>query len=263
MSAVQETLQALRRSIAAIEPAATETGQRFTCGAPAVDELLGGGFLRAAVHEIFAREAADAGAAAGFTAGLAARATADGRRVIWVRQGFCVAETGALHAPGLAALGLDPRLLVVVTGPDAACVLQAGAEALRCPALGAVVIEPWGDPRSLDLTASRRLALAAEQSGVPALLLRIAAMPRPSAAATRWSVAAAPSRPLLANTPGHPAFDITLLRHRSGLEGRRWRLEWHREHRLFHEPPPLPRPVVPLPAGRPASPGITRLARTG
>jgi len=91
MSAVQETLQALRRSIAAIEPAATEAGQRFTCGAPAVDELLGGGFLRAAVHEIFAREAADAGAAAGFTAGLAARAAADGRRVIWVRQGFCVA----------------------------------------------------------------------------------------------------------------------------------------------------------------------------
>lgn len=263
MSAVQDTLQALRRSIAAIEPAASGASRRFTCGAPAVDGLLGGGFLRAAVHEIFAREEADAGAAAGFAAALAARAATDDRRVVWVRQGFSAMETGALHAPGLAALGLDPRRLVVVTGPDATCVLRAGAEALRCPALGAVVIEPWGDPKPLDLTASRRLALAAEQSGVTALLLRIAATPRPSAAATRWSAAAAPSRPLAANAPGHPAFDITLLRHRAGLEGRRWRLEWHREHRLFREPAPLSRPVVPLPAGRPAAPDLVRLARAG
>ncbi len=56
-------------------------------------------------------------------------------------------------------------------------ILRAGAEAARCPAVGAVLMEPWGEARPLDLTASRRLTLAADQSGVTVFLLR--ARPRP------------------------------------------------------------------------------------
>src|SRR3546814_11674827 len=84
----------------------------------------------------------------------------------------------------------------------------------------------------LDLTASRRLALAAEKSGTTLLLLRTGADPVPSAAQTRWSVASAPSRAFAANAPGTPTFDITLLRQRSGPSGTSWRLEWNRYQRI-------------------------------
>ena len=72
---------------------------------------------------------------------------------------------------------------------------------------------------ALDLTASRRLALAAEQSGVTLFLLRLEAQPVPSAADTRWTVGAAPSRSLEADAPGPPMFEIELLRRRAGPAG--------------------------------------------
>src|SRR3546814_10246605 len=60
--------------------------------------------------------------------------------------------------------------------------LRAAAEIVRCDEVGVAVIELWRQPRPLDLTASRRLAVAAEASGVTALMLRIDAAPTPSAA---------------------------------------------------------------------------------
>ena len=76
--------------------------------------------------------------------------------------------------------------------PDAKALLEGAADAARCPGLGALIVECWGKCPALDLTASRRLALAAEQSGVTLLLLRLEAEPVPSAADTRWAVSAAP-----------------------------------------------------------------------
>jgi protein ImuA len=109
----------------------------------------------------------------------------------------------------------------------------------------------------LDLTASRRLALAAEQSGATLFLLRLGAEPAPSAADTRWAVSAAPSEALEANAPGAPTFDIELLRRRSGPSGMRWRLEWNRDRLAFIDPA-LPGAVVSLSTGRPAAaqPGL-------
>ncbi len=235
--------------------------ERFTCGAPAVDNMLGGGLAHGGLHEVFAL-GPDAAAAAGFVAGLVLCAAPAGRSMVWVRQSFAEAEAGGLYAPGLAELGLDPDAFILVGARDAVSVLRAGVEAVRCPALGAVVIEPWGVPRALDLTATRRLALAAARSGVTTFLLRSGGEPRPSAALTRWSVAAGPSLALAANSPGYPTFDIALLRHRAGIAGARWRVEWDRDRRLFRESAPIPGAVVSVPAGRPAE-GIRRLARAG
>jgi protein ImuA len=181
---------------------------------------------------------------------------------VWVRQDFSRGETGGLHGLGLAGLGFDPGTLVLVQVHDALGVLRAGLEAARCPALGAAVIEPWGKPRLLDFTATRRLKLAAAKSGVPCLLLRLDAQPEPSAASTRWRVAASFSEPLAAGAPGPAAFDITLLRHRTGMAGQAWRLEWNHEYRVFREAPPLPGAVAALPAGWPAQPAISSLARS-
>ena len=152
-----------------------------------------GGLAVAAVHEVFA-EGHQSAAATGFIAGLAGRVTPR-RPLVWVRQDFSEIESGALSMSGLCELGLDPRLLVTVRAADTDAALRTAADALACDALGAVVLEVWGQARQLDLVASRKLTLAAQASGVTALLLRMAAEPRPSTAETRWIVRAAHSPP--------------------------------------------------------------------
>ncbi|TQI76617.1 protein ImuA [Bosea sp. AK1] len=284
MPEIASTLSDLRRSLseAALRGGPVAAG-RIGLGVPALDEALNGGLARAALHEVYAAEVADLAAATGFALGLALRAgvadekagafssevgigsreeTRNGsneRSILWARQDFVDAEAGRLHAPGLNEFGLDPSRLLLVRARDGEGVLRAGAEAARCAALGAVLIEPWGEPRPFDLTASRRLALAAEASGVPVLLLRVAATEAPSAARTRWQVRALASRALEANAPGAPAFALRLLRQRGGAAEREWRVEWDRDRHCFAErslfdrasrtdhAAPLSRPLVPLP----------------
>jgi protein ImuA len=177
-----------------------------------------------------------------------------GAPLLWLRLDEAEA-CGQLSAPGLAQIGLDPARLVLLALRDPVMLLRAAADVVRCPPVGAVVLEVWKQPRALDLTASRRLAVAAEESGVTALMLRVDAEPAPSAAHTRWQVAAAPSSALAANAPGHPAFDIVLLRQRGRPDGGRWRVEWNREQARFAEPADaaaLPGTMVPAAAGGPA-----------
>jgi protein ImuA len=157
-----------------------------------------------------------------------------------------------IHAPGLIELGGDPNSLILGQAPDTKTLLRVAADAARCPGLGTLVVECWGKCAGLDLTASRRLALAAEQSGVTLFLLRLEAEPVPSAADTRWAISATPSQALEANAPGLPTFEIELLRRRSGPSGMRWRLEWNRDRLEFSEPA-LPGAMVPLPVRRPVS----------
>ena len=277
MGAAPDTLRALKVQLAALErPAAFDASQIFSFGLATVDDPLGGGLDRAAMHEVFAQSRADAGAAAGFALGLALRAAGEGR-IVWVRQDFADLEAGRLDALGLAQLGLDPARLVLVRAKDGTDVLRAGAEAARCAALGAVLIEPWGAPKVLDLNASRRLSLIAAASRVTTLRVRIAAAPMPSAAASRWSVAALASRPLEANAPGFPAFAISLLRHRAGVPPRQWRVEWDRDDTRFkdgtfrngaldgrHQPAaaPLPGRLAAFPAGGPVEEALP-LRRAG
>src|SRR6202011_5895797 len=91
-------------------------------------------------------------------------------------------------------------------------------EGLRRPGLAAVV----GEIGRLPMLASRRLQLAAERSGVTALLLRrwrtgaeaAAERNRPSAAMTRWRVTALPSSPAVGEFGGEP-----------GIGRPRWRVE--------------------------------------
>jgi protein ImuA len=177
-----------------------------------------------------------------------------GRRapIFWLRTDQAARLGGMFHAPGLIELGGDPDALVLGQAPDTKALLRVAADAVRCPGLGALIVEGRGKCLELDLTASRRLALAAEQSGVTLFLLRLEAEPVPSAADTRWAISAVPSQALEANAPGAPTFEIELLRRRSGPAGMRWRLEWNRDRLQFTEPP-LPGAVVPLPSRRPAA----------
>jgi protein ImuA len=150
---------------------------------------------------------------------------------------------------GWRELGLDPRLVVTVCAPDVETALRTTADALACDALGAVVMEIWGETRQLDLVASRKLTLAARMSGVTGLLLRLAAVPMPSTAETRWIVRAAHSPPRH-EAWGAPMLDTQLVRNRHGPNGH-WIMEWKCDECLFRETPAHPQPVAAAPADRP------------
>jgi len=205
-------------------------------GVPAIDALLPeGGLLTGALHEIEAgpapsgRVASHDGAALGFAAHLLGRlGTMRAGTLLWCRR-----PSGASDAPPYAAAlagWFDPARLLMVTVRRDEDLFWALEEGLRCPGMAAVL----GETRATDLTAGRRLPLAAEKSGVPALLLRSQPAPPQSVCTTRWRIASAPSQstPGLADL-GNPRWRIELRRNRFGspsvTETPSWLLEWNDE----------------------------------
>lgn len=188
-----------------------------------------------ACHELLAGGKGDAASLLGFGAMLAMLLSAkrENAPCFFVRP--LQRRGGRVYPPGLAALGLDPARCFSVHAPDLIAALKATADIARSGAAGAVLVEVEGNPRLLDLTASRRLALAAEQSGTAVLLLRMGAREAPSAAYSRWQICAVPSTPLLAEAPGGPAFAVTLLRHRRMAAGLSEQLIWNPEEWKFDE----------------------------
>jgi len=203
---------------------------RFALGVPDLDATLGGGLAEARLHELWPAGSDDAPNAAGFALLLALKAARGAGAIVWIEQ---QGKQGRLYPPGLAELGIDPAHILFVNAPDEKALLRAAGDVVRSPAATVAVIAPAGPARLLDLTASRRLTLFAESSGTTAILLRTADPHAPSAATTRWRVAAAPSQTLEANAPGHPAFALDLLRQRSGAPSYGWQLEWDRDRARF------------------------------
>jgi protein ImuA len=214
-------LAALHRRLAQIERGGQAEAPALPFGVAAIDAVLpGGGLARGALHEIHGLGAAEeeGAEAAAFLAGILARLEPD-RPVLW-----CLAGAD-LHAPGLAACGLAPERLLLARATERT-LLWAMEEGLKCRALAAVV----GEIEALPGTASRRLQLAAESTGVTifALRRRRRAAPadaeEPTAALTRWRIAAAPSLPAAGPGLGQPLWSVELLRSRGGPPGR-WLVE--------------------------------------
>ncbi|MGQ0583395.1 MAG: ImuA family protein [Reyranella sp.] len=205
-------------------------------GLPAIDALLPeGGLLTGALHEVEAgaapsgRVAAHDGAALGFAAHLLGRfASAAPGTLLWCRR-----PSGVFDAPPYAAAlatWFDPARLLVVTARRDEDVFWAMEEGLRCPGIAAVL----GETRATDATAGRRLSLAAEKSGVPALLLRPQPAPPQSVCVTRWRIASAPSPEVPGvETLGAARWQVELRRNRFGTpsseEMPSWLLEWNDE----------------------------------
>ncbi|GAA0659418.1 protein ImuA [Sphingomonas insulae] len=227
MSDSSALIAQLRRLAAGTDPAQA-------VAAPA-DAWLTDGLGRAQLHDIYAVEDDDGPSGAGF--GIAAALAAGAMPLLWLRTEACERSQGRLHAIGLIELGLAADSLVLGVVADDTALLRAAADAARCAGLGTVLVESVGRAPGFDLTATRRLVLAAEASGVTILSLRIGAQPTPSAATTRWGVTAVPSIALDqgggAGAPGMPAFDVECLRRRGGPAGQRWRVEWDRDAKSF------------------------------
>ena len=211
-------------------------------GLPAIDALLPeGGLLTGALHEVEAgpapsgRVAAHDGAALGFAAHLLGRfAAAAPGTLLWCRRPSGVFDAPP-YAPALSAW-FDPARLLVVTVRREEDLFWAMEEGLRCPGIAALLGEPAHShaQRATDATAGRRLSLAAEKSGVPALLLRPQPAPPQSVCVTRWRVASAPSPEVPGiETLGAARWQVELRRNRFGTppseEMPSWLLEWNDE----------------------------------
>lgn len=210
-------LDGLRDRIRHLERMGGETSwdasRRTALGVEEIDRALPwGGLPWGALHEIIAEDGdgrSVCGAATGFAVTLLSRLCRDRDGVVlWCRR-----ETG-LYGPALARHGLDPHRLIVVHGRTTTEILWAMEEGLRGGLPAAVV----GETDGADPTAARRLQLAAETGGVPALLLRPSGGGTPSPAATRWRVSSAPRE--RSDTP--PRWRVTLARCRGGTHPHTW-----------------------------------------
>jgi hypothetical protein len=99
-----------------------------------------------------------------------------GRHLVWISPPYLP------YPPALMQHGLVLNRLVLIEAHDARAVLWAAEQALRCPAVGAVLA--W--PTELNERGVRRLQLAAETGGSCGLLYRSpSAALQPSPAALR------------------------------------------------------------------------------
>lgn len=233
----------LRQHLARLQKPAgiTDGPAALPLGLPAVDDVLGGGLMRGALHEIAANGEAHLASATGFALGLAAL-NEGAKHLVWIAEDMALTESGAPYGAGLDAFGLSPQRLVIVAVAHRQDLMAAMEEALRCRAVGAAI----GEVRNgaLDAVAVRRLSLAASESGALALLLRAQPAHDASTAATRWVVSASSSAAEGNFGPGAPRFAVHLARNRRGPSAS-WILEWRNPDDRFvlaasHEPVAAP-----------------------
>lgn len=212
-------MAALRQEIRRIEGFKNPSGRgalRF--GIPAVDNALPEkSFPLGVTHEFISDQPEETAATAGFMAGLLSLMLRDNGSIAWI------GSRKTWYAPGLAAYGFDPKRIVFIESDRSRDALWAMEEALRCKGLAAAV----GEIGDADLTATRRLQLAAEGSGTTGLLLRT--KPRKtgnSACVTRWRIK--PLSSIVENgLPGLGAsrWHAELLKTRGGRPAA-WDIEW-------------------------------------
>lgn len=266
-SAVTErALDAVRAKIAALETGGRGETPSLAFGDPRIDRCFPGGrgLPLHRWHEVGGEgmEAETAAAPAAFVALLA-------RPLLKMGPAVWIARRDDLHPPGLAGLGFPAGGLVEVWVRDEAQALAAAEDALGASGVGAVVVEA----DACDLTAGRRLQLACEKGQATGFLIirrpfggRAKGTAGGSAAATRWSIASAPSAPA-AGRPGlgAPRWRATLERCRGGRPGT-WLFESpgaYSDTEIQDDAHPLrlvaelgDRQLAPAQPARPASPAI-------
>ncbi len=254
-------LQSIRHRIGALTATGTEHRlPAISLGDEAIDDALpGGGLATGAVHEFIPAAQEDFAAALGFNLGLLTRLMRmRAGPVLWAAPSRESFRCGIAYPVGLAAFGFDPGRLHYLSVRTAEDVLWAAEEALASAALAAVIgILPAKD-KSYDFTASRRLSLRAAASGVTAFLIRPhTSTDKPTAAITRWSIAARPSAPekrrgLSMPGLGPPRWQADLVRSKRG-QPRSWLVAWDHETLSFRLASPLAdrTPAVERPDGGP------------
>jgi protein ImuA len=236
-----------RRDRGRLAPASAEARKSlggkcaFSFGLAALDaHLPRGGLAGGALHEVVPESEGDLPAAFGFAAALLGRMPSGGP-MLFVISPRGLAAYGHPHGHGLDELGLDLSRLILVETENEVQALWALEEALRS-AVPAAVAGAIG--QELDLKTSRRLHLAAGNSGLPLILLSAATGMGSSAAATRWRVGAAKAARDRFGLPAHWRWRLRLERCRNGRLGE-WLVEWDHVAFRFSLAAPMADPAFP------------------
>ncbi len=235
-------MDALRRHIASLENGLPQfakkpvRGQPWTIGIPAIDDhLVRLGLTRDGLHDVAPQAYGDMPAAMGFALALALRRLEDAserRPLLWCRLAREEREYGRLYGHGLETLGFARSRFLTITLKKPASLLWTMEEALKSGTLALVIAD--ADPKHADLTATRRLSLAAHAGKSAGLMVFVKPNPTATASHTRWAIASGTSRgpPYDGSAPGEPAWKIELTRARGGRPGA-WTVEWcHASHRF-------------------------------
>ena len=207
-----EQLDALRAELAG---ARTARGPVLPFGVPMLDDRLAfQGLDGAGLHEFAASSSrwSDDAAVTLFIAGIAARFAASGFSVLWALSSF------DLYAPGLEQVGLGPSQVLYAQGRKDQEVLAIAEDGLRDGSLACVIAEV----RAADMTATRRLQLAANDGKTPMLLYRRhrsrdqCPLSQNSSAMTRWRIGSLPSLALPHPGVGRSRWSVELVRQRGG-----------------------------------------------
>jgi protein ImuA len=189
------------------DPTSLERLVSLSSGFPGLDGVLPeNGFRTGTLVEWLSRGEGDGAATLAFFA--AASACRDGRTVVVLDR------TGEFYPLAAIARGIEPARLMVVHPGNKSDHTWAMDQALRCPAVAAVVAWPEVLDGKLDGRTFRRLQLAVEQGGGLGLLIRPESVrSQPSWADVRLLVEPLPGR----GPYGHPRrMRIVLLRCRGG-----------------------------------------------
>jgi protein ImuA len=204
------------------------------------------GLLSHGLHELVSERPVDHAAALAFAlAGAAWAAQTVGKPLLFLSFASEAQERGALHGAGLARLGIDPACMMTCAVAHEKDLLWAAEEGASCAALGAIVLTLASREKLYGFTASRRLKLRQEQSGVPVFVVRQQAGDA-TAATARWRIASASSegeRVIGASMPllGAPRFHVRLERY-AGLPPQDWEIECDASHGLRMAAPISDRP---------------------
>lgn len=228
------TFKQLKKQISAIEKnsLAKTDDVCFSTGSDTLDQVFPAGAISAgALLEVLPENYRQRSAATGATLALGARLLREKTGpLIWCQ--LRDPERLHLHAPGLAAFGIDPERIIKLTVKNEQDLLWAMEEALNCSYLSGVVGVLWRE-KLYDFTASRRLSLRARESGVSALMLRSHRANGTTAADMRLSVrtresSAMPERAAFLPRLGRTTWQLDLKKCRGANSGS-WHIGWNRE----------------------------------
>jgi protein ImuA len=185
------------------------------------------GFL----HEVFADEQRDAGAALGFALAQTRKLlNAERFAVLILQLNHDGRDLGVPYGVGLKGFGIDPATIVLGRMEDPLDLLWTMEEAIACHAVAAVIVDIGSPMKALDFTASRRLGLRSAAAGCSAFILRYGRDREASAARFRWKILPVPSAPMAfdARAPSNPRWKVQLEKGRLGSrrDPMEWVLDW-------------------------------------
>jgi protein ImuA len=181
-------------------------------------------------HEFICNSKESLTASSGFIAGILSTLLKKGPATAGRGAAIWISSSQIIFPPALVSFGIDPSQVIFIHLRNRKHILWTIEEALKCEGLTAVI----GDVPFIDMTSSRRLQLASEQSRVTGfLLLTNNKQLGTTTSSCRWLIEhlQSDSADVIPGV-GCSRLKVELLKVRNGKPGQ-WVLEW--SNKQFNE----------------------------